>query len=211
MPDTVEFINVSKDDALAYPNKVHREYPSTVNARMENTIRPFIQKSLEVNNTFIDIFNDKLGLPKGALAQRHKMFEPSGSESRCIKNPPRSGASADNNSKTAIGAHTDFGSLVRSPTYALSFVISRFGLDSVVLAQSPRRPTSHAPWFRDVALHSGKRLYVTKRVFSHGHGCSPCPATLFVISETRCPSSVEVSYALICIVWCAFRPAFLAT
>ena len=113
-PDTVEFINVSKDDALAWPDKVHREYPSTVNARMENTIRPFMLKSLEVNNTFLDIFNDKLGLPKGTLAERHKMYEPSGSESRCIKNPPRSGASADGNSKTAIGAHTDFGSLVRT-------------------------------------------------------------------------------------------------
>lgn len=111
-PDTVEFINVSKDDALAWPDKVHREYPRTVNARMENTIKPFIQKSLDVNNTLLEVFNNKLGLPKGALAQRHQMYEPSGSESRCIKNPPRSGASADGNSKTAIGAHTDFGSLV---------------------------------------------------------------------------------------------------
>ena len=108
--DTVEFINVSKDDALAWPNKVHRDYPSTVNARMGNTIKPFIQKSVEVNSTLIEVFNDKLGLPKGALMERHKMFEPSCSESRCIRNPPRPGG---DDSKAALGAHTDFGSLVR--------------------------------------------------------------------------------------------------
>lgn len=108
--DTVEFINVSKDDALAWPNKVHREYPSTVNARMENTIKPFVQKSLAINNLFIDIFNDKLGLPKGTLASKHQMFDPSGSEARCIKNPPRPDGVDDG--KTALGAHTDFGSLV---------------------------------------------------------------------------------------------------
>ena len=53
--DTVEFINVAKDDALAWPNKVHREYPSTVNARMENTIKPFVQKSVDINTTLIEI------------------------------------------------------------------------------------------------------------------------------------------------------------
>ncbi|KAF7790904.1 hypothetical protein EIP86_001862 [Pleurotus ostreatoroseus] len=107
--DTVEFINVSKDDALAWPKKVHREYPSTVNARMESTIQPFVQKSVEINNLLIDIFNDKLGLPKGALASKHAMFELSGSEARCIKNPPRPDGVDDG--KTALGAHTDFGSL----------------------------------------------------------------------------------------------------
>ena len=110
--DTVEFINVSKDDALAWPDKVHREYPSTVRARMENTIKPFVQKSFDINMTLIGVLNDKLGLPSGTLANLHKANEPSGCQARCIKNPPHSGASAADNSKTAIGAHTDFGSLV---------------------------------------------------------------------------------------------------
>lgn len=76
---------------------------------MEGTIRPFIEKSLAVNNTLLDIFNDRLGLPQGTLAKKHLREEPSGSESRCIKNPPKPAATE---SKTAIGAHTDFGSLV---------------------------------------------------------------------------------------------------
>ena len=109
--DTVEFINVSKDDALAYPTPVHRTYPETVNARMESTIKPFMEKSLEVNNTFLEILNAKLGLPEGTLAALHTREEHSGSEARCIKKPPSPSGPLDE-AKAAIGAHTDFGSVV---------------------------------------------------------------------------------------------------
>ncbi|KAJ8590793.1 hypothetical protein M405DRAFT_815425, partial [Rhizopogon salebrosus TDB-379] len=84
--DTVELINVSKDDALAYPQVVHRTYPSTVNARMENTIAPFVHKALEVNYVVLDIFNQRLGLPQGTLEKLHILEEHSGSEARCIRN-----------------------------------------------------------------------------------------------------------------------------
>ena len=112
--DTVEFINVSKNDVLAWPNQVHREYPSTVNDRMENTIKPFVLKAVEITSALINVFNDKLGLPKGTLASLHKVDEISGCEARCIRNPPGSGTAE--NAKTAIGSHTDFGSLVSSQT-----------------------------------------------------------------------------------------------
>ncbi|KAG7439376.1 Clavaminate synthase-like protein [Guyanagaster necrorhizus] len=112
--DTIEFINVSKDDALAYPNIIHRTYPSTVNTRMESTITPFVAKSVEVNDTILDIFNDKLGLPKGTLMRLHNKEEHSGSEARITKNAP--GHASD---RIAIGAHTDFGSL--------SFLHNRLG------------------------------------------------------------------------------------
>ncbi|KAI0696905.1 hypothetical protein BC835DRAFT_1271188 [Cytidiella melzeri] len=115
--DTVEFINVSKNDALAWPGKVHRDYPSTVNARMDSTIRPFIQKSLGINMTLLKVFNERLGLPEGALASKHTIDAPSGCESRVIKNPPRHDATAE--AKQAIGAHCDFGSL--------SFLHNRLG------------------------------------------------------------------------------------
>ena len=109
--DTVEFINVSRNDALAWPNKVHRDYPSTVNERMESTVKPFIKKSVDINMALLDVFNSRLGLPKGALAARHTIDAPSGCESRVIKNPPKPSSAAE--TKQAIGAHTDFGSLVR--------------------------------------------------------------------------------------------------
>ena len=116
--DTVEFINVAKDDALAWPRRVHRAYPPTVEARMERTIAPFVRKSLAVNTTLLEILNDRLGLPPGALARRHATDEPSGSEARTIKNPPRPGGMSE--AQAAIGAHTDFGSLVSGWSIARS-------------------------------------------------------------------------------------------
>ncbi|KAG5640734.1 hypothetical protein DXG03_007372 [Asterophora parasitica] len=116
--DTAEFINVAKDDALAYPTPVRRTYPSTVNARMESTIRPFIRRSLDINNTLLDVLNDRLGLPERTLLAKHDMEEWSGSESRVIKNPPPKLREGEHPC-VALGAHTDFGSL--------SFLHNRLG------------------------------------------------------------------------------------
>jgi hypothetical protein len=76
---------------------------------MVPTIVPFVRQSLEVNNTILEIFNDKLGLPAGSLLKRHLMEEFSGSEARITRNSPTT-----NTTKIAIGSHTDFGSLVRN-------------------------------------------------------------------------------------------------
>jgi len=103
--DTVEFLNIAKDDVLMDPS---RKYPGPIDREMTTTVRPFVQKSLEVNQTILGIFNDKLGLPKGTLTDLHPPREHSGSEARLIKNPPM----PHNIHKRAIGAHTDFGSLV---------------------------------------------------------------------------------------------------
>ena len=108
--DTAEFINIAKDDAISYPKVVHRSYPSTVNNHMESVVTPFVKLSLEINLAILNIFNDKLGLPEGTLAKLHTLDEPSFSEARCIKSPP---APSPANAKTAIGAHTDFGTLVK--------------------------------------------------------------------------------------------------
>ncbi|THH10585.1 hypothetical protein EW145_g1235 [Phellinidium pouzarii] len=115
-PDTVEYITIAKDDALKYPEVVHSTYPSTVNARMESTIKPFVLKALEVNNTIIATFENKLSLPAGALLKCHSLEEPSGSEGRTIKSSLRRDSTKD---RIALGAHTDFGSL--------SFLHNRLG------------------------------------------------------------------------------------
>ncbi|KAK7452195.1 hypothetical protein VKT23_012298 [Stygiomarasmius scandens] len=115
-PDTVEWMNVSKDDALSYPKPARRTYPHTVNARMKSTITPFVQKSVDINDTILAIFNEKLELPEGALDKLHTgSGEFSGCETRVIRNPA-AGLAAD---RMAIGAHTDFGSL--------SFLHNRLG------------------------------------------------------------------------------------
>ncbi|KIL71141.1 hypothetical protein M378DRAFT_64952 [Amanita muscaria Koide BX008] len=112
--DTVECINIAKDDALAWPEVARREYPKVVNVHMKSSIAPFIRKSLEVNHTILDIFNQRLGLPPGELLRRHRMEEFSGSEARVIRN-----AASQDTHRPAIGSHTDFGTL--------SFLHNRLG------------------------------------------------------------------------------------
>ncbi|KAJ8489810.1 hypothetical protein ONZ45_g13439 [Pleurotus djamor] len=103
--DNVEFLNVSTDDALAWPRPIHRSYSRTVNAYMKTAIQPFVRKSIQVSETILNIFNNKLGLPKGCLARKHTQMEHSPSEARCIRSPPNL------ETKLNLGAHTDFGSL----------------------------------------------------------------------------------------------------
>ncbi len=81
---------------------------------MFSTIQPFVTKSVEINDTILAIFNEKLGLPEGSLAKKHSREEFSGSEARTTKNP-----AGYNSDRMAIGAHTDFGSL--------SFLHNRLG------------------------------------------------------------------------------------
>ena len=108
-PDINEVINISKDDVISWPTPTHRTYPLTVNARMESTIIPFVRKSLDVTNTLLNVLNDRLGLPKGAIAKRHSVMEYSGCEARCIKSPKTMDIPSDS---ALLGAHADYGSLV---------------------------------------------------------------------------------------------------
>ena len=111
-PDSVEFINVSKDDALAFPAMVDRKYPLTVEERMDSAVLPFVLKGTEVNQTLINILNDRLGLPPGCLAKMHALEERSGGEVRCIKKTVESAPEPPD--RAAIGAHTDIGSIARA-------------------------------------------------------------------------------------------------
>ena len=51
-------------------------------------MKPFVEKSTEINDTLIAVLNDRLGLPEGELGKRHDVREMSGSESRVIRNAP---------------------------------------------------------------------------------------------------------------------------
>ncbi|KAI6008608.1 hypothetical protein EDC04DRAFT_2775747 [Pisolithus marmoratus] len=106
-PDMTEFLNIAKDDVLAFPQAVHRTYPAMVAAAIP--LHPFVCKSLEVNNTILRIFTQQLGLPKGTLEELHACGLPSGSEPSIIRSPPMPGKDTAN--RLVIGAHTNFGSL----------------------------------------------------------------------------------------------------
>lgn len=113
--DVSEFINVSKDDAMAYPEVAHRVYPPTVNTYMKDTIRPFIQTCVTENRVLLGVFNDKLGLPKDTLLDLHDHTKRCLSESRCIKVP-----AAPKDTKIALGRHTDVGRWVCSALRCLA-------------------------------------------------------------------------------------------
>jgi len=105
---TMEFFNVSKNDALVWPEHVHcPAYPELVERAIPTVVQPFVRKSLEVNQTILDIFSENLGLPEGYMSQLHPLDERSGCEARILRNPPM----PYNVHKKALGAHTDFGSL----------------------------------------------------------------------------------------------------
>ncbi|TNY21408.1 Clavaminate synthase-like protein [Rhodotorula diobovata] len=115
--DTVHFINVAKDDALAYPDVKQRTYPRIVVERMD-TVTSFVRTSDNVLQTLMAVLEPRIGLPKGTLAALHKEGDISGSESRCILKPAEGdkgylpeGKGEDGNPAAAIGAHTDFGVL----------------------------------------------------------------------------------------------------
>ncbi|KAH8112401.1 Clavaminate synthase-like protein [Phellopilus nigrolimitatus] len=108
--DAAEFIDVAKDDALAYPAIVHRTYPSPVNTHMDST-DPTI-----LTNTILSVFEKKLGLPAGVLLSCHADGDPTGTEARVIKTPPKVNDAAVSQGvkekvDVTLGAHTDFGSL----------------------------------------------------------------------------------------------------
>ncbi|KAL1740764.1 hypothetical protein HDZ31DRAFT_46855 [Schizophyllum fasciatum] len=115
--DTVEFINIAKDDALAFPRAARRTYPAPAARAMPTVVQPFVRKSVDVNSTLLGALGQRLGLPAGALQRRHADTEHSGSEARVIHSPPLTGE--ERAARKAIGAHTDFGSL--------SFLHNRLG------------------------------------------------------------------------------------
>ncbi|EIW87439.1 Clavaminate synthase-like protein [Coniophora puteana RWD-64-598 SS2] len=152
--DSAEFINISKDDALAYPGplpKLKMGYPAPAETAMEAAIKPFIRQSVEVNDTVLEVFNRKLGLKEGTLARKHNAY--SGSEARCIRTPP---APADvSPDKVALLAHTDFGSL--------SFLHNRLGGLQVL-------PPGHTKWLyvRPMPGHAICNVGDSLAIFSGG-------------------------------------------
>ncbi len=106
--DTTEAMDVAQDDVLAYPEAVHHTYPVTVRENMDAVLRPFVEKSMDINMTFLSIMDDRLGMPQGTLASFNKPEDVNGSTVRLIRAAPALNPDA----QTFVTAHTDFGSLV---------------------------------------------------------------------------------------------------
>lgn len=79
-------------------------------ASMESVVQPFAQKAIDLNLACMDILNDKLGFPPGRFRELHKVDALSTSEARIVRTPPPPPEGWTKN--VALGAHTDFGSIV---------------------------------------------------------------------------------------------------
>jgi len=117
--DATEFLDVAKDDALAFPSPIHRTYPPLVSAAFPTTITPFVKKSLEVNESLLRVLGERLGLADGVMQSMHIKEEKSGCVARVIRTPPQDGDAQILEEQALLGAHTDFGSL--------SFLHNRLG------------------------------------------------------------------------------------
>ncbi|KZT10019.1 Clavaminate synthase-like protein [Laetiporus sulphureus 93-53] len=117
--DATEFLDIAKDDVLAYPTPVHRTYPPLVADAFPSIIIPFVQKSLVVNHTLLGVLGAKLGMAPGVIEALHKTEERSGCVARVIRTPSKEGAPEVLEEQALLGAHTDFGSL--------SFLHNRLG------------------------------------------------------------------------------------
>ena len=115
----IEFISIAKDDILAFPEIVHMKYPAPVENHMASTLKPFLHKALDVNNTIMSVFERKLGLASGSLLKLHTLENQSGSEARVLKTPAKLTSSDADSPRIALIAHTDVGSL--------SFLHNRLG------------------------------------------------------------------------------------
>ena len=210
--DVTEFVNIAKDDALAWPAPARRTYPSAVNARMESTIKPFVEKSLAVNKLLIDALNDKLGLPKGTFADLHKPEAFSGCTARVIRAPP-----LVEPEKLVLSAHTDSGSLVRVDMAVCALHLYRSVLfRSVVPTQSSRRLASSPSWLRQMVLREGLSPFdmslmspsaLLHALMGFGFVRSPCRDTRFVTSVTHSIFSAAACCAQTSTASCACPPS----
>ncbi|KAJ5242784.1 uncharacterized protein N7469_001111 [Penicillium citrinum] len=102
--DRNEFYNVSKDDILGISEQLPA--PDILHGnRMK--LSSFMRGSHDIVCLILQVLNDKLALPKDTLTNLHRRQAISGDQVRFIKAPPQ----PMDDRRTALGQHTDFGSV----------------------------------------------------------------------------------------------------
>ncbi|KAE8413201.1 hypothetical protein BDV36DRAFT_304288 [Aspergillus pseudocaelatus] len=105
--DRNEFYNVSKDTILnltpsPFPSPTLLSTPAT-----HNDLKTFIETSHSITILILTLLNKTLGLPPSTLPNLHHLHSTSSDQVRFIKAPPQ----PPQDSRTAMGEHTDFGSV----------------------------------------------------------------------------------------------------
>ncbi|KAL5051949.1 hypothetical protein BDW71DRAFT_202090 [Aspergillus fruticulosus] len=102
--DRNEFYNVSKDDIIGISEPL--QAPDIIN-KNRHVFESFIKYSHSIVTLILNILNASLGLPESTLTDIHRLRAVSSDQVRFVKAPPQP---ADDR-RTALGEHTDFGSV----------------------------------------------------------------------------------------------------
>ncbi|EXJ92350.1 hypothetical protein A1O3_00900 [Capronia epimyces CBS 606.96] len=102
--DRNEFYNVSKDDILGISDPWPA--PGVLDARRP-LLKSFISSAHGIVTLVLELLNDHLKLPPKTLQDMHRLEGHSGDQVRFIKAPPQ----PRDDRRTALGEHTDFGSV----------------------------------------------------------------------------------------------------
>lgn len=97
-------LQISKDDIMGISDRLPA--PEVLHQSRDLT-KSFMQGSHSIVSLILKILNDKLSLPKGTLSNLHRLQAVSGDQVRFIKAPPQ----PIDDRRTALGQHTDFGSV----------------------------------------------------------------------------------------------------
>ncbi|KAJ5690370.1 hypothetical protein N7462_004762 [Penicillium macrosclerotiorum] len=102
--DRNEFYNISKDDIMGITDTLPA--PEILHEN-RSTTKSFMRGSHEIVILILKILNNKLNLREGTLQSLHRLQGISGDQVRFIKAPPQ----PVDDRRTALGQHTDFGSV----------------------------------------------------------------------------------------------------
>jgi isopenicillin N synthase-like dioxygenase len=95
---------VSKDDIMGVSEPLPA--PEIVN-KNRKTLNTFMTSSHSIVTLILDLLNESLGLPGSTLTNLHRLRAVSGDQVRFVKAPPQ----PVDDRRTALGEHTDFGSV----------------------------------------------------------------------------------------------------
>ncbi|KAK4502888.1 hypothetical protein PRZ48_006314 [Zasmidium cellare] len=106
LTDRNEFWNVSKDDILG----IKHPLPNPEILRREESramIRRYMLGSHALVRLILGVLNRRLGLPDGTLQSLHSLTQTSGDQLRWVRSPPQ----PPSDRRSALGEHTDYGSV----------------------------------------------------------------------------------------------------
>lgn len=104
--DRNEFWNISKDDILGHGETLPNP-PVLQDDSNRKVAGDFMKSSHDVVILILGLLNERLGLPEKTLENLHRLEATSGDQVRWVRSPPQ----PKDDRATALGEHTDFGSV----------------------------------------------------------------------------------------------------